>query len=227
MRTFLGVLASAAVLFLLLYFIPTTNNPRGDQTISGLPWQVEALPNGQSRVFDLVIGSSTLADARRRFGSDGEPTIVAAPEEVGSLEMYFSDVTAGAVTGKLILTADLPEDVVAAMWKRAAKIEYMQSSTKKAKPADEDLATANGAAIRAIAFIPSVNLDEAIVLQRFGRPDQRLRTSATVEHFLYPERGLDVVLDADGKELLQYVAPSRFETLRKPLLTPPGPSHST
>jgi hypothetical protein len=226
MRTFLGVLASAAVLFLLLYFIPTTSNPRGDQAISGLPWQVEALPNGQSRVFDLVIGASTLADGRQRFGSDGDPAIVAAPGEIGSLEMYFTDVTAGAITGKLILTAELPDNVIAGMWQRAAKVEYMQSSTKKATPAEQDLATANGAAIRAITFIPSVNLDEAVVLQRFGRPNERLRTSETVEHFLYPERGLDVILDTNGKELLQYVAPSRFEALRKPLLTPPGQSHS-
>jgi hypothetical protein len=227
MRTFLGVLASAAVLFLLLYFIPTTNSPRGDHAVTGLPWQVEALPNGQSRVFDLVIGASTLADGRHRFGSDGDPAIVAAPGEIGSVEMYFTDVTAGAITGKLILTAELPDDVIAGMWQRAAEVEYMQSSTRKATPAEQDLATADGAAIRAIAFIPSANLDEAIVLQRFGRPNERLRTSETVEHFLYPERGLDVVLDTDGKELLQYVAPSRFETLRRPLLTAPGQSHPT
>jgi hypothetical protein len=37
-------------------------------------------------------------------------------------------------------------------------------------------------------------------------------------HLLYPPLGLDVVVDGDGKELLQYVAPRDFERLRAPLL---------
>jgi hypothetical protein len=31
---------------------------------SGLPWQIETLPSGESKVFDLTLGRSTLADAR-------------------------------------------------------------------------------------------------------------------------------------------------------------------
>jgi hypothetical protein len=56
------------------------------------------------------------------------------------------------------------------------------------------------------------------VTSRFGRPSERIRSSESVEHYLYPDRGLDVVLDSKGKELLQYVAPQQFELLREPLL---------
>ena len=38
---------------------------------------------------------------------------------------------------------------------------------------------------------------------------------------LYPKQGLDVVVDKDGKELLQYVAPQQFARLREPLLAAP------
>jgi hypothetical protein len=41
-------------------------------------------------------------------------------------------------------------------------------------------------------------------------------------HLLYPEKGLDVVVDSDGKELLQYVAPRNFAELREPLHKPDG-----
>ncbi len=105
------------------------------------------------------------------------------------------------------------------MRERAPKTEYMQSTTRKAKLAEADLAVALAAPIRGMAFIPSAQLDEAIVLERFGQPAERIRVNEHVEHLLYPARGLDLVLDSKGKELLQYVAPSRFEALRTPLKT--------
>ena len=78
-------------------------------------------------------------------------------------------------------------------------------------------AAALAAPIRAMAFVPSAQLDEAVILERFGQPSERIRVNDHVEHLLYPAKGLDVVLDTQGKELLQYVAPARFEALRAPL----------
>lgn len=186
--------------------------------VSGLPWQIEPQGDGSARVAGLTIGSSTLDDATQRFGKDGELAIVAAPGETGTLELYFPDVTLGVVTGKMIVTAELSDSTVKAMRERAGKAEYMQSSTKKARLADADLPAAYAARIRALAFVPSVQLDEQMVVQRFGQPAERIRTGETVEHLLYPERGLDIVLDSKGKELLQYVAPRNFSAVRDPLV---------
>ena len=224
MRTFLGVLAAALLLIVTLNLIPLPTSPAGDVAIDGLPWQIEPLANGQSRVFGLTLGASSLADARSRFGADGEVAIVSAPGETGALEMYFGDFVAGAVNGRLILTGELPPEVLAGMRERAIKVDFMQSSTRKATLSDADTATALQATISAIAFVPAARLDEAIVLQRFGTPDERIRTSETVEHFLYAARGLDLALDSDGKEVLQYVAPARFAALRQPLVSSATPA---
>lgn len=184
---------------------------------SGMPWQIETLPSGESRVFDLTLGRSTLADAKARFGTEMQLALVAEPDEDGNVEGYYESATAGFVAGKLIVTAELPKDVIEGMRERAPKTEYMQSTTRKAKLADADLAAALTAPIRGMAFIPSAQLDEAIVLERFGQPTERIRVNDHVEHLLYPAKGLDLVLDSKGKELLQYVAPARFEALQAPL----------
>jgi len=194
---------------------------------TGLPWQIETLPGGESKVFDLTLGHSTLADARKRFGDDMPLAVVAEPNESGNVEGYYENVTAGFVAGRLIVTADLPPAVIDAMRERSPKTEYMQSTTRKARLADSDFAAALAAPIRALSFIPAAQLDEDIVIQRFGQPTERIRVNEHVEHLLYPARGLDLVLDSKGKELLQYVAPARFEALRAPLkaqasLTPPA-----
>lgn len=207
------------VLAVPLLFVSKDDN-RAPQQAEGLPWQIEALPDGRSQVFGLTLGSSTLTDARQRFGDDLHIAIVAATAEKGALEAYIDSVTLGFITGKLILTIDADDSTLAAMRGRAPKSEYMESANavRKTTLAASDLDAAGRLPIGAIAFIPAANLDEATIVQRFGPPAERIRSSATTEHFLYPGKGLDILLDSERKELLQYVAPSRFERLRAPLL---------
>jgi hypothetical protein len=217
MKIFFAVLAIIiGILLAPMLLSPTPNNQKGDE-ITGLPWQIDVRSDGASQVFDLVLATSTLADARTRFG-EGEMALVAAPGETESLEFYFDTITlGGAITGKMIVTADLSADVIAAMRQRAPKTEYMKSSTKKSSLAEADLPTAWAAPIRGLAFVPSINLDEAMIIQRFGQPKERVKAGSTYEHFLYPDKGLDVRLDSEGKEVLQYVAPRDFARLREPL----------
>ena len=71
--------------------------------------------------------------------------------------------------------------------------------------------------VRAFSVIPTVNLDETTIIQRFGEPGERIVLSEKRTHLLYPKLGLDVMVDKGGKELLQYVAPQHFSRLREPL----------
>ena len=48
-----------------------------------------------------------------------------------------------------------------------------------------------------------------------------LPASEGAEHLLYPELGLDLILNPEGKEILQYVAPRDFRRLQAPLLARP------
>ena len=195
---------------------PTPDNQKGE-AVTGLPWQIEVYPDGASQVFDLKLGTSTLANAKTRFG-EGEVALVAAPGEAESLEIYFDNVMLGnAILGKVIVTADLPQATIAGMRQRTVKTEYMQSSTKKSILDDPDVLVAYAAPIRGLVFVPSVNLDEAMIIQRFGQPAERIKAGETFEHLLYPDRGLDIRLDTNGKEVLQYVAPRDFARLREPL----------
>ena len=188
----------------------------------GLPWQIELLPEGSSRVFGLTLGRSTLDEARRKLGPDVQVALIVASGESGSLEAYYETINAGFVKGKMILTLDSSAEQQTQILQRARKIEYLPSAARRVELSAEDLALAGAAPITAIAFIPAANLDEAVVLQRFGMPAERLRSSEHKEHFLYPDLGLDLQLDAKGREVLQYVAPRDFARLRAPLPTGRG-----
>lgn len=206
-----------ALLALPLLFMPADE---GDKTPTeeNLPWQIKRLPDGATRVFGLVPGRSTLAEARHRLGNDAQIALVVAPGESGSLEVFYDSFSAGFVTGKMILTLASTTDQREGMLARARKVRFMESATRRIELGAEDQAKAETAVISAIVFIPAAQLDEEIVLQRFGPPAERIRSDETREHFLYPDKGLDLQLDAKGKEVLQYVAPADFGRLRDPLV---------
>ena len=200
---------------------PSASPASGAPTGPGLPWQIEVRPDGSSRVMGLTLtdgaGASTLADVRRLFGPEVPIAVIAAPGEDGSLEAFVDPAQLGFVSGKLVVTARLDAATLRGLRERATKSDFMESTTRKytLSPADEALALK--APVAALSFIPQARLDADAILARFGQPARRVKSNGHLEHFLYPEKGLDVILDTEGKELLQYVAPSSFERLSAPL----------
>jgi hypothetical protein len=134
-----------------------------------------------------------------------------------TLEAYFESVSIGPLSGKLVLSIAASQAELEAMRERAAKTDHLETGIRKFILNDADRLRAESLPLATLVFIPAASLDEAVILQRFGTPAERIPQGETLEHFLYPEKGLDVVLDRKGKEVLQYVAPADFARLRTPL----------
>jgi hypothetical protein len=196
----------------------------GARKRAGLPWQVDVLADGSTQAMGLTLSAhpesgSTLQTAYDMWQNGMEIAIIAAPGENGTLEAFVDPLAAGFISGKGIITAQLPADQIKALRERALKAEFMDSTTRKYTLDPADLPAALKAPISALSFIPQANLDEAAIVSRFGQPAERVRSNGHLEHFLYPAKGLDVALDTEGKELLQYVAPAEFNAkLKAPLL---------
>lgn len=185
--------------------------------LQDLPWRIEVHADGSSTVFGVRLGHSTLADAQARFGEEMELAVIAAPGEAGDLEAYIGRFTAGVLTGKLVLSADLPDDSIRALRRGAASASPTATGALKFRLAQADLQTALRASISVVTFIPSVHIDPDTAERRFGPPAERISDTNGAEHWLYPDRGLDLILHPEQKEVLQYVAPKAFETLTRPL----------
>jgi len=218
-KALLSILAFITLALALLAspLLFTSGNPPPPSPAEGLPWQIDLLSEGRSRVFGLTLGDSTLNDALNKFGKDPQIALITAPNETSVLEAYWDSVSAGFITGKMVLTMTVSEEAIHQMLTRSIKTEYMKSTTRQSTLHPEDKQEVLSRPIAAIAFIPAAQLDEQRVLQRFGTPDERIRGVGDTEHFLYPAKGLDLRLDNNGKEVLQYVAPRDFARLRHSL----------
>ncbi|KAF0164533.1 MAG: hypothetical protein FD157_2140 [Rhodocyclaceae bacterium] len=219
LRIAAGVFALlVAVLLAQMLFAPQ-REPAPAMT-HGMPWQIEHPGPGRSRVFGLTLGgsaASTLADARRLSPEAPTLALLTPQNAPAALEAYFESVSLGALTGKLVLSIAASPGDLEAMRSNAAKTDHLETGIRKYVLHEADRQRAEDLPLAAIAFIPSASLDEAVILQRFGTPAERIRQGETLEHFLYPAQGLDIVLDSKGKEVLQYVAPADFARLRAPL----------
>jgi hypothetical protein len=216
MKLIVAILTLVVVAILLpVFFMPDPGDLAARQ--QQLPWVVEKQVDGNTRVMGLTLTVSTLSEAKTAYGPDMAVAIVNAPNEPGTLEAYVASAQAGFVTGKLILTARADAAMIDGMRERAVKTEYMESTTRKATLSASDLATAMNLPIQAISFIPSVNLDREAIVERFGAPAREVRSNDHQTHMLYPDKGIDIILDTQGKELIQYVAPDDFAQLTAPL----------
>ncbi|MCO6413868.1 MAG: hypothetical protein J5I92_14100 [Thiogranum sp.] len=217
MRKLVPLLVLIVVVFATVpwLFRNTTQPP---QLARNLPWQIELLPDGTSSVFGIELGHATLDDVREQLGDDMELAVIVFPGETqGGLEMFYSHYTAGLLSGKLIVAADVAPDTLAQMRERAVHAEYMQSSARKFRLHPQDLPLAWQARVKGLTFVPTVDIGEDAARKRFGEPASRVVATPGATHWLYPDKGLDLILNEPGKDVLQYVAPRDFATLTDPL----------
>lgn len=217
MKRFIAVLLLIVIAVIAAPFLVQTE--RSMPPLQNLPWQIQVNADGSSTVFGFTLDRSTLGDAQARFGPEMELAIIAAAGETGALEAYISRFTAGVLTGKLILNASLAPEQLRAMRLRAARARPTPSGGMQFVLGDSDLATVAQATITAITFVPSVDIDRETAVQRFGEPARQIEDQNGGLHLLYPDRGLDLLLNPEQKEVLQYVAPARFDRVLEPLRT--------
>ncbi len=211
MKYFIALLIIILVMAGRMFF--KSEEPHSDEPLTGLPWQIDILPDGDTQVFGITPGRTTFGKAIELLGNDLKLAIIAAPYETGTLEAYYSHYSAGPITGKLILVLDIAPDILSAMRKRG----YQDGGTRRYHLHPDDLPTAYRAPVRVMNFMPSFNLDEDIVQARFGTPAEIIQATAQQTHWLYPDKGLDLILNAEGKEVLQYLPPGEFSAHRAQL----------
>ena len=133
--------------------------------------------------------------------------------------IYFDKVILGGLSAQFVLVMALSQEQQMAMYQRGARVSNLGDGKKKVTLTGEDLHTVFATPIASLAYLTRTRLDDELLLKRFGEPAQRIRESENnTTHWLYPELGLDVALNDEGRAVLQYVSPKDFSGLMEPLL---------
>lgn len=208
-----GVILLSAAIFLGALFIPESTT----QNTQGMPWQIDKIDN-TTRVFNLTLGKSTLSEAENILLGDAEVSLFRSQENAHSVEAYFDKVMLGGLSAKIVLVMDISEPELGAIYSRGVRISKLGSGGNKVSIATEDLHRVRSSAIAGITYLPAINLNADQLISRFGQPLKRIKEpDNNTEHWLYPEIGLDVTLNEQGKDILQYIEPAKFSKISEPL----------
>lgn len=213
-------LAGIGILVLGGFFLAIMRPPGGQTSAPGqdLPWQITRHPDGATiTVFGLTLGQSALRQAVDKLGRRYELGVFQAPDGALSLEAYFRDALVGGLSGRWVLSAQLPAEALAALLGHASTSKPTAEGGHRYPVAEADQDFALSATVTAITLMPVAKFDADLVRRRFGEPAERIAAAGGM-HWLYPERGLDLLLGDQGETLLQYVPPPEFaQRLRAPL----------
>ncbi|MBD3671775.1 MAG: hypothetical protein HUJ29_13480 [Gammaproteobacteria bacterium] len=207
----------AALVF--LFWPSAEKGPRQSGRVL-LPWDLELNESGRVEVMGIEIGQSTLEDARKSLATRSEVALFQDKDDGHlSAEAFFSEVTSGHLSGRIILSLNIDSKQLHAMAERASKRKPMESGNLKMLPNGQDMDVIADSVIQSVTYIPYIDLDDEIIRMRFGEPQEVVSGEFGIKHYLYPQRGLDILLDSNGKEVVQYINPQDFGKLVKPLMS--------
>lgn len=210
------VLARTAVAISFLVLHASCSD--GGRSAALMPWEIERLDSGSTRVFGVELGVDTLVEAAKMLGPRYELALFGRREEVPTLEAYYKEITLGGLSARVVLSLALTESDRERLRHNSLEDRVLaEGEERRWTIASEDLPVAKTARVVGISYIPLVQIDEDTARTRFGEPDEIVRVDDGTQHWLYAAKGLDLTLDPDGRELLQYVHPAHFERLRGPL----------
>jgi len=232
-NTFLMAIMLTVMISLLAILLPGSKRP----TNNYLPWQVTLLPEGNSAVFGLTLGQSSVADAEMQFSEqavislfvghaatdndhitdDALARAYRSRESDYSVEAYFDQVEMSGLRARAVLEVALSESELAAIYNRGLRISTLGSGVRKVTLSAEDEALVRQSPIATITYLPRADLDEATLRHRFGEPTERLVEPSGVVHLLYPDQGLDLAVSESDKEVILYVPPRDFDRVALPL----------
>jgi hypothetical protein len=215
-KIILGVVGAALLgFFAVLLLIP----PTIDDGEVRLPWRTATNAAGQTQVFGFTLGETSLTEVRDLFGQEGTINLFETPgrPERYGVEVYFEQVYLQSLRADFVITLDVDQSTLGAMYERGLRISQLGSGSKKIKLDPVDVEALLPRPIRSITYLPQARLDEPLIERRFGTPAERRTEPETgIVHWLYPERGIDIARDPKGKVVIQYVSQSDVAQLLAP-----------
>ncbi len=215
-NVFLGVLGFSVLAVLVGMYVSTTMQGRPNL---GFPWQIELLPDGSTKIFQVHLGQTSLGEAEQLFQEPFDLTMFVPKGKPPVIEAYFNELYIGGFKAKMVVSFDLTEEQTQPIYDRGVRVSTLGSGTRKVTLHDDDIARVRTEKIVGITYLPSIQLDAEMIENRFGTPSQKITDAVSgAEHWLYPDKGLDVTLSDNAKEVLQYVLPTNFNKLTQPLV---------
>ena len=212
------IIIISILIVLALFFMINKKTGNNKPIVQTYPWQINILADGRSRVFGMVMGETTLKEVDVILNSRPKMALFEAKNKL-SLEAYYKNISLGGMIGSFIFTLDVTDKQLDTIKKEGTRKKRTDNNGIRYELDKPTSDKSKILIVKNLIYIPSAQLDDKTIITRFGKPGYKikLKNKESGWHYLYPDKGLDLIYKEEGKEVLQYVAPKEFNLLLEPL----------
>ncbi len=176
------------------------------QAAAPMPWEVIIMPDGNSKVFGIHIGTTSYRQAQEKFRVYGKTALFVEEGSPSTVEAFFNSINLGGLSAKLVLNLDVTDFHIDEMMSRALDARLQPSGAHRYELSNEDNATLINAPVTAITYIPTVRLDSEMVRYRFGEANsiEQDNEHPETEIWFYGDLKLSIRMTPGEKTILEY-----------------------
>ncbi len=208
MKLALLIIASVTLIAVVLFYSTaeqSLNEP------ADMPWHITVHDAHHTEVFGIVLNTTTLEQARQKFGQLDGLALFKSMKGDYSLEAYFGKVTIGPFSARIIANLDVSQSELESLTEHTIKRVITKDGSQRWTIKTNKQAEQGVRLIKSLSYIPAYSgMDQAFITERFGEPESRKVVDETTELWFYPQQGVRIMVDNDGKELFEYTTQDQF-----------------
>ncbi len=180
--------------------------------------QITKVEDGNLLLFGgIKLGETTLKEAEKILASRSQRALFIMPPEKDekgnelppehNIEAFIGNMPNNS---KMLMGLEASDEQLKAIREKAHKPIAFPSGNIKLEVADEHQSMIDGMALLTITAIPRIRLSPEDITNKFGNPIL-VHPQDEILHFLYPELGLDAIIDQSGEAMLQFIRPDHYD----------------
>lgn len=207
----ISVLAVIAIGVANVYFGP---GPEGSkETVKNLPWDIEITPEGNTRVFDIDVGSTTVAEVAELWRVHPEIALFRDPNGSHRLESYLGKIKLGPFEARIIFNLKANEEQLAEFAANSSASDTTPTGSYKLRLSGDDFEKALQMTIAELSYSPAVDTRPRSLKHLFGEPVSEMEINDQSRYWLYPEKGIVMLINDEDKEVFHYFPPRDYDLI--------------
>ncbi len=189
------LIGSAVMVIGLQRYDPVEDN-------NNTPWTVEHTASNEIKILGITLGKSRLKDVMIHFSKSGKNYVVKNANQSLSLISVYEGLTIDGLVANIELHYTIPQATLNSVIAQ----QQVPQNVDKILLSSQQSHLLSDATVQRLTYYPSIDYDEAEVLQRFGLPDNKRSIDQDIQRWRYKDMHLYFYLNKKGFDKLVYMA---------------------
>jgi len=176
-----------------------------------LPWKIEITPEGNTRVLDIEIGATTVQQVKKLWNVAPQIALFRSPDGTFRLESFLGKVKIGPFQARIIFNLQASQELLKEFAENSSSSDATPSGSHQLRLNGDDFERAMLLTIDEMSYSPAVDTEVDMLSNLFGAAPDNIQVDENSSYWLYPQRGLAILVNTEDKEVFHYFPPRDYE----------------